>query len=267
MNPDFLMWPLALLCLWTPSAVMFSARVREKLRNPARRRDEGLVSLLRSGANWVDLARGALGGWLVQHEVQGYRAGQDDIAMVFMAAQFGVLLVGVAMQTIWIDRPVRVIGPAFFVTGLTLTTSGPLIGGFALLLGFTCALMLRRLSLGFVFVPASLIAFSALFHEFSATIVLNVLAFALPTVLAFALGVRMAFVRLPVALPSRSRQPDRPEVPALPEPREATVLPPRFRSSRAKAAAVAAARLAEGRASHEVLELGLPPAASQGPRV
>src|SRR5580658_4667632 len=137
MNPAFLFLPLAILCLWIPTTIISPSGVRERLRNPMRRRDEGLVSLIRCKMNWVDLARSAFGGWLLQHVVLTYRAGQDDLSLVYTVAQFAVLFIAVLAQTIWIDRPVRIVGPAFFLAGLTLTASGPMVGGFALVLGFT----------------------------------------------------------------------------------------------------------------------------------
>ena len=197
MTPELLLWPLSLLLLLTPSSVMFSQQIREKLRNPIRRRDEGIMPLLRCWLNWADLVRGALGGWLLGRVVHAYVSSQDDIATVYMIVQCAVLALGSLAQILWIDRPVRIIGPLFFLTGLTLAVSGPTIGGFALVLGITCALMLRRLSLGFVFVPCSLIAFAFLFHELSPTLLLNAFLFTLPTALAFLLGVGISYAQAP----------------------------------------------------------------------
>src|SRR5271165_7137352 len=42
MNPAVLLLPLAILCLWTPAAVFCSSKLRDKLRKPIRRRDEGI---------------------------------------------------------------------------------------------------------------------------------------------------------------------------------------------------------------------------------
>jgi hypothetical protein len=205
MNPTFLLLPLAILCLWTPSAVLSSAKIREKLRNPIRRRDEGMMSLIRCGLNWVDLARSAFGGWLLQHEVLMFRAGQDDLAMVHTVVQLAVLFVAVLAQTIWIDRPLRIIGPTFFIAGLTLAVCGPMIGGFGLILGFACALMLRRLSLSFIFVPVCLVGFGLLFHKLSTLVLFNAAIFALPTLLAFAFGVRVSYVRRPLDSQNRRK--------------------------------------------------------------
>lgn len=259
MTPDFFLWPLALVLLWTPSAVMISARMRERLRHPARRRDEGVVSLLRSPLNWIDLLRAAGGAWLVQREVHGYLIGQDDIATVYTVVQYGVLSIAVLAQVIWIDRPVRVVGPAFFLTGLTFVVCGPTIGGFALLLGFTCALMLRRLSLGFVFVPCSLIGFAMFFQELSALILLDSVLFALPMILAFAFGVRLAYIRCPAEEPARRLEKSKNSQgnPALPEPTRQPVLTRRIRTARDKAALSMVERQGQ-LLSPEVINLELP---------
>jgi hypothetical protein len=71
-----------------------------------------------------------------------------------------------------------------------------------LALGFTSALMLRRLSLSFFSVPVALVAFGILFHHFGSITLFNAAAFALPVLLSFALGERVAYARRPV----KSRQ-------------------------------------------------------------
>jgi hypothetical protein len=233
MNFDYVLLPLGLVCLGIPAPVMCSDRVREKLRQPARRHESGIVSLLRSGVNWIDLVRGAAGAWLVQHVFRVAHGGQDDLATTFLIAQLATLFIGVVAQTIWIDRSPRILGPAFFLAGLTLVVSGPLVGGFALVLGFAAALMLRRLSLAFAFVPASLLAFGLLFHQLGLPVLFNAGAFALPAFLAFASGSRIAFARRPVPLRSYADESGPVEFPADSRAREAMVITPDFTASRA----------------------------------
>jgi hypothetical protein len=145
--------------------------------------------------NWFDLLRGAAGAWLIQKPFQDSLSSQDELAPTFLAVQMAVLLVGVLAQILWLRRPIRVIGPVFYLTGLTLALSGPLTGGFALVMGFSCALIFGRLSAVFSLVPASLVAFGFLFHEFSVMTAFNAGAYALPAFLAFSFGTRISFVR------------------------------------------------------------------------
>jgi hypothetical protein len=259
MNPAVLLLPLAILCLWTPSAVISSSEVKEKLRKPIRRRDEGLASLLRCKLNWIDLIRSAFGGWLLRHEVLTYRNGQDELGLVYTVVLYAVLLIAVLAQMIWVDRPLRVIGPTFFLAGLTLAVSGPMIGGFALVLGFTCALMLRRLSLSFFIVPLGLIAFSLLFDKVRLLVVFNAAIFALPALLAFAIGSRVSYVRRPIEAQNRQKGSRVPKDPAKVESREVSLLGRRAAPSRAKAASQPAA----GLAAPQVIELGIPRVAGQ----
>jgi hypothetical protein len=112
--------------------------------------------------------------------------------------QIALLCIGVMAQTVWFSPKLLPIGPTFYLVGLTLMLCGPMVGCFGLVLGYTSALMLRRLSLSFFFVPASLAAFALLFHRFGLMTVFNALAFALPMLLAFALGERIAYARRPV---------------------------------------------------------------------
>jgi hypothetical protein len=202
MNPEYYLLPLALLCLWTPAVVVSSAEVREKLRQQVRRHDDGFTSLFRNWVNWLDLVRSAAGAWMLQRVVSTFSVGQDDLTTIILCAHLAILAMGVLAQTMWFSQKPLVIGPAFYLVGLTLVVCGPQVGFFGLALGYTCALMLRRLSLSFFFIPASLVAFALLFHRFGMMTVFNATAFALPVLLAFALGERIAYARRPV----KSRQ-------------------------------------------------------------
>jgi hypothetical protein len=91
----------------------------------------------------------------------------------------------------------------FFLTGMTLAISGATTGGFALIIGFSCALIFRRLSAVFVLVPAALIAFGFLFGEFEAMTAFNAAAYGLPAFLAFTFGTRISFVRRTVEIRGR----------------------------------------------------------------
>jgi len=197
MNPEYYLLPLALLCLWTPAVVVSSAEVREKLRQQVRRHDDGFTSLLRNWVNWLDLARSAAGAWMLQRVVSTFSVGQDDLTTTILCVHLAILAMGVLAQTMWFSQKPLVIGPAFYLVGLTLVVCGPQVGFFGLALGYTCALMLRRLSLSFFFIPASLVAFALLFHRFGLMTVFNAAAFALPVLLAFALGERIAYARRP----------------------------------------------------------------------
>ena len=198
MNPEYYLLPLALLCLWTPAVVVSSAEVREKLRQQVRRHDDGFASLLRNWVNWLDLGRSAAGAWMLQRVISTFSVGQDDLTTTILCVHLALLIVGVVAQTLWFSQKPLVIGPAFYLIGLTLVVCGPKVGGFGLALGYTCSLMLRRLSLSFFFIPASLVAFALLFHRFGLMTVFNAAAFALPVLLAFALGERIAYARRPV---------------------------------------------------------------------
>lgn len=197
MTRDYLFLGIALLALWLPTAVVLTRPAREKIRQASRRQDDGLLSLLRSPYSWIDLIRSAGGAWLAKESVFHFSAGQDDLALVFLAAQALLFLVAVLAQTLWLGSPVRFIGPLFFLLGLTLVVSGPKVGGFALALGLTCALMTRRLSLAFLFVPAFLVVFGKLFGQFGLSLLVNAAIFVLPLALAFSFGVRLSYIRRP----------------------------------------------------------------------
>lgn len=224
MNLLYLLLPVGIALLAVPTAVICGAKIRERLDQPARRHSEGILPLLRCRFNWLDLFRGAAGAWLVQKPFQDSVSSQDELATTFLVIEIVVLLVGVLAQTLRIRRPVRVIGPVFFLTGLTLVLSGPLTGGFALVLGFSCALIIGRLSTIFALVPAALVGFGFLFHEFGVTTAFNAAAFALPAFLAFTFGTRISFVRRSVEAlghKARSVPAQEPKAEPAPEPKTA----------------------------------------------
>lgn len=204
MNLELLLLPLGIICLWAPSSLMASAKVKAKLRQGSRRSHEGLSALLRCKLNWIDLARSALGAWLIVRFSGSFRNLDSDIRWIPLAAQVTIFSVGCIAQILWFDRKVNIIGPLFYFGGFSLVVCGPLVGGFGLLMSINCALMFRRLGSCFVFAPACLLAFAVLFHKFGIIPIVNAGLFALPLVLAFATGSRLAFVRAP--FPRRSKK-------------------------------------------------------------
>jgi len=194
MTLDYLFLPAGVALLVLPTALVCGARMRETLDRPTRRHNEGLESLLRTPLNWLDLARAAGGTWLVQRALQGALATGDEMAITFLVVELAIFFAGVGAQTLWLRRPVRVIGPIFFLMGMTLALSG-LAGGFALVLALACALMIDRLSAVFVLAPLGLLAFGYLFQELTVTVAFNAAVFALPPLLAFRFGTRMSFLR------------------------------------------------------------------------
>lgn len=202
MNPDYILLLLALIGLWTPIYIFSSSSVKTKLRLAIRRRDDGLGSLLRSKLNWLDLIRGVACAWLIQNSVFQFEEGQDELALVFTFVKLAILAIAVLAQTVRIARTSCIIGPVFFLTGVTLAVSGPLVGGFALVLAFTLSLMLRRLSFLFIICPVCLAIFSVVFGRLGLTTVFNAGLFALPLFLSFAMGVRLSFVRRTETSPS-----------------------------------------------------------------
>jgi len=199
--------PAGILCLGIPTTIFSTAKLREKLRQSARRHESGMTSLARSSVNWIDLLRAGMGAWIIQKVLPTSSAGQDDLALTFLVAQVAIFTFAVVAQTIWIQRPICVIGPLFFLSGLAFILCGPIVAGFALALSLGCALMLRRLSLAFLFVPASLLIFAALFGRIGIMTIVTAGAFALPAFLSFAFHTRIAFARRPITVSHSALRP------------------------------------------------------------
>lgn len=207
MNPDYFYFSAALLCLWLPATAVAPQGIRTHLRAPARRKRDGLRSLLRSKLNWIDALRAALGTWLLFNQVEFLRAGPgaEELAHVLLGVKFAVLLAGTVVQTLWFADETRVIGPLFYLAGLACVLAGPTAGVPAVVLGVNCALLLRRLRLAFLFVPAALGVCGVLFHA-AIPGAFGALLFMLPGFLAFALDQNPAYVRRPRAAPARPRR-------------------------------------------------------------
>jgi hypothetical protein len=204
MTLDFVLVPLGILCLGVPASLFTTSKVKEKMRNVARRREDCLKALGRlatTPVNWIDLARAGAGAWIIQHAFSSVKPGQDELALTYLVAKIAVIALCAVAQTIWLDRPLRVIGPLFYLTSLVFIFCGPLVAGFAVTLGFGCALILRHLSLLFILVPGGLLGFGALFGELSPTSIVVTAAFALPAFLSFALRTRIAYACRPAILP------------------------------------------------------------------
>lgn len=199
MKLDYLLLPAATLLLWIPSAVIASSAIRSKLRQASRRHHEGISSLLRSYPNWIDLIRGAGCVWLLTYLLSNVPNGKSDLATVYLVTKFIILAIGVVVQCLLPGKPLRVVGPVFYLIGLTLVLSGPQVGGFALVLGLTCALMFRRLTLVFLFSPAFTILFGKIFGQLGLSQVVNAALLVLPLFLSFALNVRVSYVRRPLS--------------------------------------------------------------------
>jgi len=201
MTLDYVLVPVGLICLGVPATLFTPSKVKEKMRSGARRREDCFKSLVRMGCspgNWIDLVRAGVGAWAIQHVLSAAKSGQDELALTYMVAKLALIALCAAAQTVWLDRPLRVIGPLFYLTSLSLVFCGPLVAGFALTLGLGCAFILRHMSLVFVLVPAGLVAFGALFRELDLMTIAVAVAFSLPAFLSFALRTRITYAFKPI---------------------------------------------------------------------
>jgi hypothetical protein len=236
MTVAYVLLPLGALLLVVPSILLTSEKVRQKMRKAARRHEFGLASLVRTPVNWIDLARAAAGAWMIQYALPLGGTGQSELSIADLSAQIAIVVVAVVVQTIWFERPLRVIGPIFYLSGLALVLCGPLVGGFALCLGIGCSLMLRRLSLCFFLVPVAIIGFARVFGQVEFMMSATAAAFLLPLVLSFGMKSRIAFARRPVESPSAGRVSPDSMAPAEQPEGTPSAIAPDFNSSHLKMA-------------------------------
>ena len=140
-------WPyllIAVAMLWFPRQWLRSGgRVLKRRRKPdgalerlagmgARDPDDKSVQPGREFANfrnYVDLFRALAGGYSLSQFA--FTAGGEDAAMKAFLIQAGVLLVAVLIQGIRFDERVSFFAPIFYLTGMSVGTSGHYTGLFA----------------------------------------------------------------------------------------------------------------------------------------
>jgi hypothetical protein len=135
---------LALALLLPP--IPFSPEMRKTLR---RRYVTNVLAALRLWQNWVDLARAALGVYVLANWAidvpDPTQSGGESVALLTKTAVLGLLLLA---QTIRVFRTVQFLAPVFYLSGLTCFFGGwpPEAGPFAVGVGWLFAAGGRNLS-------------------------------------------------------------------------------------------------------------------------
>jgi hypothetical protein len=235
MTLAYLLLPVGVVLLGTPGTLMTSSKVLAKMRQTSRRHELGLTSLARAGINWIDLSRAAAGAFIIQYALPLGSAGQTEIFTAYLGAQMAIIALSVVAQTVWLGKPIRVTGPLFYLSGLSIVICGPLVAGLAIPLGVGCALMVRRLSLSFVFVPFCIMSFAILFGSIGLLTVAVALGFLLPSMLSFSANGRIAYARNPKETRAVDR-PDNTDASAERQDGPGEVIAPGFRTSQIKIA-------------------------------
>jgi hypothetical protein len=136
---------LALLLLWFP--MLTGARISFELSQPVVR-EVTLQQMMSLVWNWVDLLRAALGTWILGKLAWTITASTpatvDEARNLALLIQAGALAAGVLLQTLRFKRGLVVLGPVFYLSGITVVMTGWVTGPFAAVVGWAVGLASRN---------------------------------------------------------------------------------------------------------------------------
>jgi hypothetical protein len=123
-------------------------RIRSMLkRSPNARWPADPAGLASLPINWIDLARGLCGTFLLLHSFSVKTPHDPKVATQIVAAQAGILALGLIIQTVRKVTEIIVVAPLFYLSGMILIYSDPLVGGAAVAIGWAFGVAARKAQL------------------------------------------------------------------------------------------------------------------------
>jgi hypothetical protein len=150
-------WPkfiAALVLLLTPGSLFYGKKIR--YRDISRDWDEHWPRVLAHGLHAIDLARAALGTWLLLVSLHGIPNPHGPAKYAVLLTQGSIRILAVIVQTVVCRQADSANAPFAFVTGLLLTDSSPFVALFSLAFAIPIAMGART--------PAAFFAILALAH-------------------------------------------------------------------------------------------------------
>lgn len=185
-----LLLAVLLLCLPFPT---LSKRFRvHSLLTRYSRPDLGAVT--GNWKNWVDMLRGAVASYVAIEAILALSASLVEWEWIATWVALGVLLLGVTFQTFRLPTPITLVGPIFYLSGLTLVLPGYFEGAFAVLFGWIFAFSAKdlRFQLPAMGIALGLVGF---FNESLNLLLLsNILLVCFPLLASLLSGKRLVFL-------------------------------------------------------------------------
>jgi hypothetical protein len=192
-NIDLFLAAIALLCLPLPHSVSKAhAALGYKVRTP----HGTLGGMARTWQNWLDLARGAAGAYLLMDQAIDLPAPTPGSQLQVLGIQAGVLVSGLLLQVLRIEGGLRVFAPVFYLSGVTTFLVGSIESDFALLFGWAFALGMRDPRLQLPVMGVALAAAGYFFGGLRPVLTLNCALIFAPLLLAVLCQKRLLFVSL-----------------------------------------------------------------------
>ncbi len=184
---EYNLWPLvgAVLLLCTPSYLFFTSRVRRRIVELALSGGFSLLGIARPWHNWLDLARGFGGAFLLYHHVFELDP-QAEEYMKELGVVAGVIAFALLLNTYYKKRKhLYCIAPIFLVTGIAMVT----FDWWIVLYGVVAGAVLGRLSdspeIALIVMGLVVGAFGYFFAGLSLMLLLTCALIVLPVVYAF----------------------------------------------------------------------------------
>lgn len=181
LGPMLIAWPLfapALLLLLTPVSVFHGRRFH--YRGISRHWEASWMNLPSLGLQAADLARAALGTWLLVEALSlppGVSGG--SARYLLLGVQGGVMALGALLQTVPCREPDSAYAPFAYATGLLIGFAPPLIIAFGLTMALVATIGTRIPALYFTVLPAATLGAAFLFTGKKLLLNLGLLGFAI----------------------------------------------------------------------------------------
>jgi hypothetical protein len=132
----------ALLLLWLPPSLMLAAKARRRLSHERTASEFGFWRGALQWQNWVDLARGYAGTYLIHHYAM---SSDEDVRWEVFGLSAGILVVALMVQTIRrYHGRTYFLAPVFFVWGMAFVLAGPLLAFYGIAAGWLVAVVARN---------------------------------------------------------------------------------------------------------------------------
>lgn len=127
------------MLLWLPYPLPKSINDRLKADPPVRPRPPSVAGVFRVWSNWAGFVAAAAGSYLVEELVFTVEPGARGVMMKILAIKGIVFLVAVLIHMLRMKQELNFFAPVGLLSGITLGLSGPLSGGFAVVVAWVFA--------------------------------------------------------------------------------------------------------------------------------
>ena len=194
MKIDWLLLLASVLLLWTPTILLMGGPARSRLRNPARNQKVTFPQMALTPLNWIDLLRAAAGVFMLQSWALLPDPTFPGSGVAAMLLRFLIIGLGVFLQSGWVADRLVVMGPTFYLAGLTVALAPWQVWSFALVLGLVAAGLLHRFRWHLATSLGALVAFAALFRAFQPSTLVALSLWMLPLLLNIRANDPIAFL-------------------------------------------------------------------------